>query len=38
MLYFADADLEVEPEMFTAFNWTNTKLVIKQRVEDYFKN
>ena len=32
MLYFADADLEVEPEMFTDFNWNNTKLYVKQRV------
>ena len=38
MLYFADADLEVEPEMFTAFNWTNSKQFIKQQVEDYLKN
>jgi hypothetical protein len=38
MLYFADADLEVEPEMFSDFNWTNSKQFIKQQVEDYFKN
>ena len=38
MLYFADADLEVEHEMFTDFNWIKTKLYIKQRVEDYLKN
>ena len=38
MLYFADADLEVEPEMFSDFNWTNSKQFIKQQVEDYLKN
>jgi hypothetical protein len=38
MLYFADADLEVEPEMFSDFKWTNTKQFIKQQVEDYLKN
>lgn len=38
MLYFADADLEVEPEMFIEFNWINTKKIIKQRVEDYLNN
>ena len=38
MLYFADADLEVEPEMFIEFNWIDTKKIIKQRVEDYLNN
>ena len=38
MLYFADADLEVEPEMFIEFNWIDTKQIIKQRVEDYLNN
>ena len=38
MLYFADADLEVEPEMFIEFNWIDTKQIIKKRVEDYLNN
>ena len=36
MLYFADADLEVEPEMFRDFNWQLTKEIIKRKVEEYF--
>ena len=38
MLYFADADLEIEPEMFIDFDWTKTKETIKNHVEEYFKN
>ncbi len=38
MLYFADADLEIEPEMFIDFNWSKTKETIKNQVEEYFKN
>ena len=38
MLYFADADLEIEPEMFIDFDWKKTKETIKNQVEEYFKN
>ncbi len=38
MLYFADADLEIEPEMFIDFDWSKTKENIKTHVEAYFKN
>ena len=35
MLNFADADMEIEPEMFMDFDWSKTKQLIKQHVEDY---
>lgn len=38
MLYFADADLEIEPEMFIDFDWAKTKETIINHVEEYFKN
>jgi hypothetical protein len=38
MLYFADADQEIEPEMFIYFNWSKTKETIINQVEEYFKN
>jgi hypothetical protein len=38
MLYFADADLEVEPEMFCEFKWTDTKQYIKEQVITYLSS
>lgn len=38
LLYFADADLEAEPEMLRGFNCNNTKETIKQKVEEYFNS
>lgn len=35
LLYFADADLEVEPEMHFDFDWATTKQFIKRSVEEY---
>ncbi len=38
MLFFSDADQEIEPEMFIYFNWSKTKETIIKQVEAYFKN
>ncbi len=37
MLFFADADMEIEPEMFIDFNWSKTKETIKITLKNILK-